>query len=132
MRPNEILMNHYKLLEKRCNYFNQLFWQIPLFLFFVMGIVIGGVVDKSSFIIRIAYIFSGGVMGLTTCILYCFFVSQDDLENRMAIIEAKLKKNDFLKKVQFQYSYGRRRAKILTICILEILTLIFLMAGLIV
>lgn len=128
MDENEILVNQYKLLEERRNYFGRLFWQMPGLLLAVIALVFSGVIDKALHIVRFTCLGAGAAMSLMTYIAYRFRASQDDLEKRISLVEKKLLQR-FPEIVELPKSYGPWGARNLTVYMLGLFSAILLLGA---
>lgn len=90
MDANDVLMEQFRMLEERRNYFGKLFWQLPGFFVGVFAVFIG-LADKShSRMLQTSYFVGGLILLLISWIAHRLRASQDECERLIHQIEAKL------------------------------------------
>ena len=101
MNQEEVLIEQYKLMEGRRNYFGHMFWQIPGFFIAVFAVTIG-LASKGESNLLLPSMGVGGVILLVIGrIAHRLAKAQDECEEILSQIESKLRKNDFSDIVEF-------------------------------
>lgn len=126
MDRKSLLVEQYKIMEERRNFFGKLFWQVPSFFIAVFAILVS-IVDKDSpRQFKVISLLGGAIFLLISWMAHRLRVSQDECERVLAEIERKFdeEKIENIVSLPLSRKYGARTAIIIALIVSGISLLI--------
>ncbi|HXN98683.1 MAG TPA: hypothetical protein VN881_06380 [Candidatus Acidoferrales bacterium] len=101
----DLLIEQYRILESRRNYFGRLFWQLPAFIVTILTLVISRVAEKRSIELAIVLFMSALLLFLAAWIAYRLLKSQEECELLLGKLEERFRRELNLKPMSLPYSH---------------------------
>jgi hypothetical protein len=101
----DLLIEQYRILESRRNYFGRLFWQLPAFIVTILTLVISRVADTRSVELAIVLFMSALLLLLAAYIAYRLLKSQEECELMLGKVEERFRHELKLTPMSLPYSH---------------------------
>jgi hypothetical protein len=93
----DLLIEQYRILESRRNYFGRLFWQVPVFIVTILTIVISHATEIRSMVLAIVLLMGAFVLLLAAYIDYSLMKSQKECKLMLGSLEDRFHRDSKLK-----------------------------------